>query len=63
MREGIHKHFMNRFWLERQKAQANKARYREPGQSTETPSQYYICKLELLEFVYDYMETEGSIQK
>lgn len=58
LKEAIRGHYMNRHWLDRQKAKANKARYREGGYSKETPSEYYIRKLELLEFVYDYSDAE-----
>ena len=58
MKKAIRKHWMNRRWLERQKSRANRARYRDSSAPTETPSEYYIRKLELLEFVYDYTQHE-----
>ena len=58
LKEAVRAHYMNRHWLDRQKAKANKAKYREAGYSRESPSEYYIRKLELLEFVYDYSDAE-----
>ena len=58
LKEAVRSHYMNRHWLDRQKAKANKAKYRESGHSRESPSEYYIRKLELLEFVYDYSDAE-----
>ena len=58
LKEAVRGHYMNRHWLDRQKAKANKAKYREAGHSRESPSEYYIRKLELLEFVYDYSDAE-----
>ncbi|TFY53682.1 hypothetical protein EVJ58_g9320 [Rhodofomes roseus] len=49
---------MNKAWLDRQKSKANRARYRDSAAPRESPSEYYIRKLELLEFVYDYTESE-----
>ena len=58
MRDGIRRSFMNRQWMERQKRKANLARFRDSENSQESPSEYYIRKLELLEFVFDYTEQE-----
>ena len=49
---------MNWHWLDLQKAKANKVHYQESGHFKETLSKYYICKLELLKFVYDYSDSE-----
>lgn len=58
LRNAIASHYMNRHWLDRLKTKANKATYRDSENPKETPSEYYIRKLELLELVYDYTETE-----
>ena len=47
LRNAIASYFMNRKWLDQMKGKANKAYYREPGLSRETPSQYFIQKYEL----------------
>jgi len=39
--------YMNRAWLDKQKARASNASFRETGYSSETPSEYYIRKSEL----------------
>ena len=57
-RSAIRDHFMNRYWLDRQKSKANKAKFRDATSPRESPSEYYIRKLELLEFVYDYTDAE-----
>ena len=49
---------MNRAFLNKQKARANHASYRDAGNRRETPSEYIIRKLELLQFVYNYMDRE-----
>lgn len=40
--------YMNRKWVMKQKAKARNSFYREPGYGRETPSEYYIRKVELL---------------
>ena len=49
---------MNHHWLEKQKLRANRARFREAGHQRESPSEYVICKMELLTLVYSYTDTE-----
>lgn len=49
---------MNRAFLDKQKARANRASYRNFGNGCETPSEYVIRKLELLQFVYNYTDSE-----
>ena len=49
---------MNHAWLDRQKARANHASFRESGQSYESPSEYYVCKAELLRLVDQYSDSE-----
>ncbi len=48
MREAIAAFYMNRKWWEDHKAKALRATYHEWGHSRETPSEYYICKKELM---------------
>lgn len=54
----IRKQWMNCFWLERQKARARQSHYRDSSAPKELPSEYFIHKLELLEFIYQYTEEE-----
>ena len=49
---------MNRAFLDKQKARANRAVYRDANNGRETPSEYVIRKLELLQFVYNYTDRE-----
>ena len=49
---------MNRAFLDKQKARANRALYHDNGNGRETPSEYVIRKLELLQFVYNYTDSE-----
>ena len=49
---------MNHHWLEKQKHRANRAMFREARHQQECPSEYVICKMELLTLVYSYMDTE-----
>ena len=51
-------YFMNRNWISRQKELAEKARYRQSGHSSETPSEYYIRKTQLLSLVYHLTDVE-----
>lgn len=58
LREAIGNYFMNRSYINKQKARANKASFRDYANPKESPSEYYIRKLELLELVYDYTDME-----
>lgn len=58
LRGGISSYYMNRSYLDKQKIRANRAVYRDSGNSRELPSEYFIRKLELLQQVYDYNERE-----
>lgn len=58
LRTAIGEYYMNRTFLDKQKAKANKAFYRDMGNSRELPSEYVIRKLELLQFVYNYTDNE-----
>jgi len=55
-------YFMNRAWLDRQKSRANKAHYREPTHSSESPTAYYIRKSELLLLVYQMNDSESMME-
>jgi hypothetical protein len=58
LRSCISSYYMNRKWLDKQKARAIRAYYREPGHTRETPSDYYIRKAELLNTVYTMDDSE-----
>ncbi|KAF9470756.1 hypothetical protein BDN70DRAFT_769941, partial [Pholiota conissans] len=58
LRTAIGDYYMNRAYVDKQRARANKAAYREYSHNRETPSEYYIRKLELLEMVYNYNAAE-----
>ena len=58
IRDVIGAYYMNRAWLDRQKARANRATFREPGHSNETPSEYYVRKAELLRLVSKLSDSE-----
>jgi hypothetical protein len=49
---------MNQTWLENQKIKANSVRYRETGHGRESPSEYFIRKLELLQLNFNYTDRE-----
>ncbi|KAF8508654.1 hypothetical protein JB92DRAFT_2732214 [Gautieria morchelliformis] len=42
IRDIISAYYMNRAWLDRQKARATRATFREASHSNETPSEYYV---------------------
>ena len=58
LRGAIGEYYMNRAFLDKQKARANRAVYRDANNGRETPSEYVIRKLELLQFVYNYTDRE-----
>jgi hypothetical protein len=58
LRQGICEYFMNQTWMENQKIKANLAWYREAGHGRETPSEYFIRKLELLQLNFNYTDRE-----
>lgn len=58
LRAAIGEYYMNRAFLDKQKARANRASYRDTGNGRENPSEYIIRKLELLQFVYNYTDRE-----
>jgi hypothetical protein len=58
LKDAITSYWMNRKWLDRMKAKANRAHFREIGHSKETPSRYFIRKTELLMTVYELSDSE-----
>ena len=58
LRAAIGEYYMNRAFLDKQKSRANRASYRDTSNGRETPSEYVIRKLELLQFVYNYTDRE-----
>ena len=58
LKAAISRYYMNRKWLDKQKARATRAYYQEPGHTKETPSEYYIRKGELLNTVYNLEDSE-----
>ncbi|KAF8589770.1 hypothetical protein K439DRAFT_1303190, partial [Ramaria rubella] len=58
IREVIGAYYMNRSWLDCQKSRANKASFREAGHSSETPSEYFVRKAELLKLVSKLSDSE-----
>ncbi|PBK82060.1 hypothetical protein ARMGADRAFT_869915, partial [Armillaria gallica] len=58
MREAIAAFYMNCKWWEDHKAKALRATYCEWGHSRETPSEYYICKKELMTLASEVSDHE-----
>ncbi|KAK1217603.1 hypothetical protein PQX77_019739 [Marasmius sp. AFHP31] len=58
LREEIGGYYMNRKWSENLQKQANRATYRDSGNTRETPSEYYIRKLNLITTAYDLDDSE-----
>ena len=58
LKTAISHYYMNRKWLDKQKARAMHAYCWEFKHSKETPSEYYICKSELLNMVYNLDDSE-----
>ena len=58
LRTAIGEYYMNRAFLDKQKARANHASYHDAGNGRETLSEYVIRKIELLQFVYNYTDRE-----
>ena len=58
LKAAISRYYMNRKWLDKQKARATRAYYQEAGYHRETPSEYYIRKGELLNTVYSLDDSE-----
>ncbi|KAF6742057.1 hypothetical protein DFP72DRAFT_861131 [Ephemerocybe angulata] len=51
-------YWMNRVFMDKQKMRANKATYRDQANPKETPSEYFIQKLNLLQLTYNYNDRE-----
>jgi hypothetical protein len=58
LRQAIYDHFMNRSWMDRQKKRAFSARYRDSSAPNETPSDYFYRKLQLLNTVSDWTDSQ-----
>ncbi|PBK84570.1 hypothetical protein ARMGADRAFT_943296, partial [Armillaria gallica] len=56
--EGITNYYMNRRWWEQQKDRARQAKYRQPGHTRESPSDYYIWKSELVNTAFTLTDSE-----
>jgi hypothetical protein len=57
LKEGISAYWMNHDWLSKQKLRASRATFKEPGHSPKSPSEFVICKKNLVSLVYDYSDT------
>jgi hypothetical protein len=58
LKAAIADYWMNHSWLEDQKFWANTARYREAEHTHETPSEYVICKMDLIWLVHEYTDSK-----
>lgn len=58
LKNAIGSFYMNRAWLDKQKARASNASFRESGYNSESPSEYYIRKSELLRLVNKLTDSE-----
>ena len=58
LKEEIRAYWMNQAWVERTQRKALRMRYREPGNSQESPSDYYIRKVEILSLVYNFTPSQ-----
>ena len=58
LKDEIRTYWMNQAWIDRTQRKALRARYREQGHSSETPTEYYIRKYELLSFVYNFTPSQ-----
>jgi len=58
LREAIRQHFMNRAWMDRQKRRALEAHYRDRANPKEKPTDYLYRKVELLDTVMDFTDSE-----
>jgi hypothetical protein len=54
LKDEIRTYWMNQSWIERTQRKALRARYRDSGHTTESPTEYYIRKFELLSLVYNF---------
>ncbi|KZP13025.1 hypothetical protein FIBSPDRAFT_706274, partial [Athelia psychrophila] len=58
LREAITGYYMNDQWLERQRIRATSARFRDATSPRELPTEYVLRKLNLIDMVYNYTQTE-----
>jgi hypothetical protein len=58
LKQAIGNHFCTMNWYNRLKTKALEARFRQPGYSSERPTDYYYRKLELLQTVHDWTEPQ-----
>jgi hypothetical protein len=58
----ISTHFMNRHWFEKMKLRTYRMRYRQRGQESETPSDYFHRKLKMLQLLFDNNEAENIME-
>jgi hypothetical protein len=58
LKDEIQTYWMNQSWINRTQSKAIRARYREPGHTQETPTEYYIRKFELISLVYNFTPTQ-----
>jgi lysozyme family protein len=62
LKKEIRAYWMNQVWIEKTQIRASEAKYREVGHTTETPTEYVIRKLELMNFVYNYTPSQSMAQ-
>ncbi|KAK1221916.1 hypothetical protein PQX77_015263 [Marasmius sp. AFHP31] len=58
LRHKMIKYYMNRKWLENIRRKGRSAHYRETGYARETPSKYFIQKVDLLNTGFNYDNSE-----
>ncbi|KAJ3751600.1 hypothetical protein EV360DRAFT_89578 [Lentinula raphanica] len=58
LKAGINAYYMNQTWMDDQMAIANNTHFRDSNHATESPSQYFIRKKDLLTRVYQYTDTQ-----
>ena len=62
LKNEIRTFWMNPAWADRMQRKALQAKYRESGHSKETPSEYYIRKVELLSLVYNLAPSQIMVE-
>jgi len=55
-------YFMNQQWFDKMKGKILQMRYCQKGHETETPSNYYHCKLRMIQEVFVQTETETIME-
>ena len=58
MKDEIRTYWMNQAWIERTQRKALRTRYRDSGHSSETPTEYFIRKFEILSLVYNFTPSQ-----